>query len=114
MDNQLFLGPSATFLGLYEQIRAGSIECFQGQASRWLQFSKLSQAVVGKTTDALITVDIQLSMDGVCKQFGSYVRLKCEKVDEPQTVQHVKNIGVMLQCEECDLWRLLYSKRKLS
>lgn len=30
------------------------------------------------------------------------------------SVQHVKNIGVMLQCEECDLWRLLYSKRKLS
>lgn len=53
-------------------------------------------------------------MDGVCKQFGLYVCLKCEKVDEPQTVQHVKNIGVMLQCEECDLWRLLYSKRKLS
>ena len=28
--------------------------------------------------------------------------------------QHVKNIGLMLQCEECDLWRLLYSRRKLS
>ena len=30
------------------------------------------------------------------------------------SVQHVRNIGLMLQCEECDLWRLLYSKRKLS
>ena len=30
------------------------------------------------------------------------------------SVQHVKNIEIMLQCEECDLWRLLFSKRKLS
>ena len=30
------------------------------------------------------------------------------------SVQHVKNIDIMLQCEECDLWRLLFSKRKLS
>jgi len=29
-------------------------------------------------------------------------------------VQHVNSIGLMLQCEECDLWRLLYLKRKLS
>ena len=73
----------ADLLGV-EQICAGSIECFQGSAS-WLQFSKLTQAVVGKTTDSLITVDVQLSIGDVCKQFGSYVRLKCEKVGEPQT-----------------------------
>ena len=30
------------------------------------------------------------------------------------SVQHVNNIALMLQCEECDLWRLLYSKRRLS
>ena len=27
--------------------------------------------------------------------------------------QHVKNVDMMLQCDECGLWRLLYSKRKL-
>ena len=64
--------PGQTFLGLYQQILAGSIECFQGSASK-LQFSKLSQAVVGMTKDSLISVDIQLCMDDVCKQFGPYV-----------------------------------------
>ena len=27
--------------------------------------------------------------------------------------QHVKNVDMMLQCDECGLWHLLYSKRKL-
>ena len=30
------------------------------------------------------------------------------------SIQHVKNIDLMLQCDECGLWRLLYSKQKLS
>ena len=29
------------------------------------------------------------------------------------SVQHVKNVGIMVQCEECQMWRLLYSKKKL-
>jgi hypothetical protein len=29
------------------------------------------------------------------------------------SVQHVKNIEMMVECEECGLWRLLYSKRKV-
>ena len=28
--------------------------------------------------------------------------------------RHVQNVNVMVQCEQCDLWRLLYSKRKLT
>ena len=28
--------------------------------------------------------------------------------------QHVKNIGVLVQCEECDKWRLLFCKHKLT
>lgn len=27
---------------------------------------------------------------------------------------HVQNVNIVVQCEECDLWRLLYSKRKLT
>ena len=30
------------------------------------------------------------------------------------SVQHVKNVNIMVQCEECLMWRLLYSKHKLS
>ena len=28
--------------------------------------------------------------------------------------QHVKNVNVLVQCEECDKWRLLFCKHKLS
>ena len=28
--------------------------------------------------------------------------------------QHARNAGVLVQCDECDKWRLLFSKRKLS
>jgi len=30
------------------------------------------------------------------------------------SIQHVKNAQLMLQCEECNMWRLIYSKHKLS
>lgn len=29
------------------------------------------------------------------------------------SVQHTKNANVLLQCEECGMWRLVYAKRKL-
>ncbi len=29
------------------------------------------------------------------------------------SVQHVKNAGMMMQCDECGMWRLIYSKYKL-
>ena len=30
------------------------------------------------------------------------------------SVQHVRNVSLMVQCEECAMWRLLYAPRKLS
>ena len=30
------------------------------------------------------------------------------------TQQHVKNVNLLIQCEECEMWRLLFSKKKLS
>ena len=30
------------------------------------------------------------------------------------TQQHVKNVKLLIQCEECDMWRLVLSKSKLS
>ena len=29
------------------------------------------------------------------------------------SLRHVKNVDMMLQCEECNMWRLLYSKQRL-
>lgn len=40
--------------------------------------------------------------------------LKSKSLPFTATVRHVQNVNVMVQCEECDLWRLLYSKRKLT
>ena len=28
--------------------------------------------------------------------------------------QHVNNVGLLVQCEECDMWRLLFCKYKLN
>ena len=30
------------------------------------------------------------------------------------SIQHVKNVSIIIQCEECQKWRLLYCKRKLT
>lgn len=30
------------------------------------------------------------------------------------TVQHVKNTGLVVQCEECQMWRIVFSKYKLT
>ena len=29
-------------------------------------------------------------------------------------MQHINNTGTVIQCEECNMWRLVFSKRKLS
>ena len=29
------------------------------------------------------------------------------------TQQHVKNVNMVIQCEECEMWRIVYSKKKL-
>ena len=30
------------------------------------------------------------------------------------SIQHVKNTNLMIQCEECGMWRLVYAKKKLT
>ena len=30
------------------------------------------------------------------------------------SVQHMKNADIMVQCEECEMWRLVYSKYTLT
>ncbi len=49
--------------------------------------------------------------------YGSF-RLSLQKVKKKQafsaSIQHVKNVDMMLRCEECSMWRLLYSRCKLT
>ena len=39
---------------------------------------------------------------------------KAKSLSFTPTNRHVLNVSIMVQCEECNLWRLLYSKRKLT
>ena len=39
---------------------------------------------------------------------------KSKKLPFYANLQHMKNSGLMLMCEECGMWRLLYATRKLS
>ena len=66
--------------------------------------------------------------DGLYKQFSSLYGTKtsedhCTSLKQKSkrrktlpfasSLRHVKNVDMMLQCEECNLWRLLYSKQRL-
>ena len=44
----------------------------------------------------------------------SQSKRKTKTLSYSPSVQHVRNAQLMLQCEECDLWRLVFSKRKLT
>jgi len=44
----------------------------------------------------------------------STIILAKKKMKFSPSVQHAKNTGVMLQCEDCDKWRLAFSKTKLN
>ena len=41
-------------------------------------------------------------------------RRKMKTLTYSPSEQHARNAGVLVQCDECDKWRLLFSKRKLS
>ena len=41
-------------------------------------------------------------------------RQKMKTLTYSPSEQHARNVGVLVQCDECDKWRLLFSKRKLS
>ena len=36
------------------------------------------------------------------------------KIDFTPSQQHVKNVGMLVQCEECDKWRLMFCRHKLN
>ena len=39
---------------------------------------------------------------------------KTKSISFNATQQHVRNVGLLVQCDECRMWRLLFSKRKLN
>ena len=41
-------------------------------------------------------------------------RKKKKSISFSPSVQHVNNVSTLMQCEECQMWRLLFSKRKLT
>ena len=38
----------------------------------------------------------------------------CNTIGFYASQQHVKNVNIVIQCEECDLWRLLFCRHKLT
>ena len=76
-------------------------------------FSSLPLPVLGED-------DHYMPFDDVYGQFrvemesSPTVKAKTRKsIPFNATQQHVKNVGLLLQCDECLMWRLLFSKRKL-
>ena len=72
--------PGQTFASLYEKLCTGSIELFEQFASK-LGRTRLAATFVGPAKDNLSAVDSNLPMDDVCRQFGSFARLNCEKIE---------------------------------
>lgn len=43
-----------------------------------------------------------------------FLKLSKKTLPFSASLQHVKNVDMMLLCDECEIWRLLYSKKKLN
>lgn len=48
------------------------------------------------------------------KDRSSLKTKKQNSISYSPSKQHATNVGVVIQCEECSKWRLMFSKRKLS
>ena len=72
--------PGLPFKSFYEKLCAGSLELFEQFASK-LGATRLTGTFAGPAKDSLSAVDGKLPMDEVCRQFGSFVRLSCDKVE---------------------------------
>ena len=72
--------PGQTFVSLYEKLCAWSLELFKQFASE-LGRTCLARTFVGPAKDNLFAMDSRLPMDEVRRQFGSFARLNCEKIE---------------------------------
>ena len=82
---------------------------------------ELESAFLGKSKDALDEIDITLTLDTAVPLFSPFLRFHTHSAPKRTktlpfsgSVQHVKNVDTMLQCDECNMWRLLYCRYKLS
>ena len=59
--------------------------------------------VYGQKTDEEYRPSLQATRKNAKQSFGF-----------TPSQQHVQNVGLLVQCEECDMWRLLFCKHKLN
>ena len=115
------------------------IEFFNTEIEKRISESlKLASAYAGQNKKALDVVDLNLQKTTTCgdltsstisivefsKVFGTTTSeehrpsLSAKRpktsVPVPTSMQHAKNTNVMIQCEECSMWRLVYSPVKLN
>ncbi len=80
-----------SFSEFFSNLRSGRIETFEKYASQ-LQGTTLLQSMVGQTKENLVAVDADLSIEDVCRQFGSFTKLVAEKDVPPiQQTRGLKN-----------------------
>ncbi|XP_065906831.1 uncharacterized protein [Dysidea avara] len=96
----------------------------------------IAEVFVGNSKESLsLKPNPDLAVNSVAKEFGKFIKFFVDtsedvcvvEVQRPSlhvktpkktlpfsaSVQHVKNVDMMMLCEECDMWRLLYCKTKL-
>lgn len=98
------LEPAQTFVELFQQLCAGSVVCLRDYAGR-LRDSRLVRAFVGTAKDALVAVDLNLPVTDVCRQFGWYVRLNCEKKEGECSCVATKNAFEIMMVSQKSLSR---------
>lgn len=64
--------------------------------------------------DHYLPFDKVFSTETTEKDLPSLEKHKKRVISYSPSIQHVKNVDVMIQCDECKMWRLLFSKKKLT
>ncbi len=99
-----------SFQRLFEEVGGG---CFQVvNVNEELKNCKLLKTYVGPKRDELMVISTSQLVCRVCRQFGIFVKFTTEQ--EPESQQHVKNVNLLVQCEECNKWRVLFCCNKLN
>ena len=100
-----------TFRTLFTELKAEKFDCVEVVDE--LKRAILLQVLAGKDKDTLMVTSGSQLVFNVCEEFGKYVKEKNATSFSPSQ-QHINNVGLLLQCEECDKWRLMFCKHKLS
>ena len=116
-DNSLSLSE------LFENIKSGRVSIIV--LSSELSMAQLEKVFIGKSKQILTNIDPSIQICDVLVSFGQFIRYNVViHVTTPisvgvttlvqPSIQHVKNVNVMVQCEDCLSWRFPFSKKKLT